>query len=224
MSGRLASVLLLAGSASAAVVALSGLGQTAQQPGSSGCLQAYNAPIAGCTVGDFTSKACSPQCLQGVASSQTNIQASCAAADVGGNAILSQALQGSLVIVLCGGARAESTTFASTSASASLQTTSSPELTPATSSSSTSSVSTSSEKSPSPTESVTSASVEATSEVQDSTSSTATATESEGPRRILGGGSPFDVDRAATAAAPRTKGQVRLAIVGCAVAASSLLG
>ncbi|KAF4591420.1 hypothetical protein GQ602_001719 [Ophiocordyceps camponoti-floridani] len=177
MSARLASTVL-AGSAS---VALSGLGpSTAPQTASPGCMQAYTAGITGCAVGDFTSMVCSTQCRRGVAGRQAAIQASCSGADAGGNAMVEQALQGRLVVVLCGGGGDVGTA--------------SSVLTVRTSSSSSVSVSSSSsiaQDVPSTTEPPTEPPTEA--EVQPTPAADPSPTSSPTPKQPMGGGSPFDV-------------------------------
>lgn len=65
------------------------------------CIFAYNTPINGCEVGDFTSGQCSSNCQRALQRVETNIRASCDTVDAQPNSLIWEAQRGNLVNALC---------------------------------------------------------------------------------------------------------------------------
>lgn len=112
----LSSLILLAGTASAALLTLSsfeGLGSPAPVQ----CLYAYNSPIRGCTPHDFVSDAtCSESCIQGLQAVQFTVRSLCANVNTASSPLLKQIQAGNILGALC---KADTTQKSTTSASAS---------------------------------------------------------------------------------------------------------
>ena len=96
-SARLVHVLLWAGTASGAISTLSNFQMISSLSVPLSCILAYNTPIRGCSLRDFTNKSCSPDCQRSLAGAQSNIQGSCNLVDVGPDTLLHQAQKGRLV-------------------------------------------------------------------------------------------------------------------------------
>lgn len=65
------------------------------------CIFAYNTPINGCDISDFTSGQCSPNCQRALQRVETNIRASCDTVDAQPNSLIWEAQRGNLVNALC---------------------------------------------------------------------------------------------------------------------------
>ncbi len=82
-----------------------------------GCILAYNQPLDGCAMADFTAgEQCSQACQAGIASTQQTLQGVCGEVDAPAGSVLEAALLGTLASMLCGGGDS-STTISSIPAS-----------------------------------------------------------------------------------------------------------
>ncbi|OAA78793.1 hypothetical protein LEL_02279 [Akanthomyces lecanii RCEF 1005] len=64
------------------------------------CIFAYNTPINGCDISDFTSGQCSPNCQRALQRVEINIRASCDTVDAQPNSLIWEAQRGNLVNAL----------------------------------------------------------------------------------------------------------------------------
>ncbi|XP_044718892.1 uncharacterized protein HRG_07457 [Hirsutella rhossiliensis] len=195
------------------------------------CTLAYNAPIQGCSLGDFSKKTCSRSCLQSIDGIQATIQTICGSTKASQNSLLSRAQKGGLVDALCGtGSGADTTVIVTPSRSISVTPTSTtstssssprvsrastPTLSPSSTTSSTSIVAQPSNNPGSLEPTSTPSRPQPPADRETSTSSVA-----QGPTFSpqSGGGSPFDL---ATSTSPATKKQLSAMsiLVGWALAA-----
>ncbi|KAJ3482020.1 hypothetical protein NLG97_g7679 [Lecanicillium saksenae] len=65
------------------------------------CIFAYNTPLSGCEIGDFTNGRCSANCQRGLQRVQANIRASCDTVEARPNSLIWEAQRGNLVNALC---------------------------------------------------------------------------------------------------------------------------
>ncbi|PTB38131.1 hypothetical protein M441DRAFT_60412 [Trichoderma asperellum CBS 433.97] len=116
----LANLVFLVGTASGALLTLSSFEGLAS-PAPLSCIYAYNAPIRGCTAGDFgKGTTCSESCIEGLQAVQFTVRSLCAKVSSANNPLLKQIQAGNLVAAICSAGTPASTptsTPASTPAS-----------------------------------------------------------------------------------------------------------
>lgn len=107
-------VLLSSRTAAAAGMSLSNFQLITSTSVPLSCILAYNQPLVGCTMGDFTQggpgATCSQECQRGILSTQSTLQLVCQQSGAPANSVLGQALLGNLISFLCGGAPSTSAT------------------------------------------------------------------------------------------------------------------
>ncbi|KAJ6439891.1 acyl-CoA dehydrogenase [Purpureocillium lavendulum] len=98
---RLTDVVFLAGAASGTVFTLSNFQMLSSGSVPLGCILAYNTPIRGCRIRDFTEKTCSDECRDSLNEVQSNVQTSCDQISVASGTLLYKAQKGTLTDSLC---------------------------------------------------------------------------------------------------------------------------
>ncbi|UNI17210.1 hypothetical protein JDV02_003579 [Purpureocillium takamizusanense] len=98
---RLVDVIFLAGTASGTVFSLSNFQMLAGGLVPLNCILAYNTPIRGCRIRDFSEKTCPDECRDSLNEVQTNVQASCDLIGAGEGTLLFKAQKGTLTDSLC---------------------------------------------------------------------------------------------------------------------------
>ncbi|GJN82410.1 hypothetical protein PLIIFM63780_005950 [Purpureocillium lilacinum] len=98
---RLVDVVFLAGTASGTVFSLSNFQMLSGGSVPLNCILAYNTPIRGCRIRDFTEKTCSEECRDSLNEVQNNVQASCDLISASEGTLLSKAQKGTLTDSLC---------------------------------------------------------------------------------------------------------------------------
>ncbi|OAQ96048.1 hypothetical protein LLEC1_02748 [Akanthomyces lecanii] len=93
-------VAFLAANAQRMVLTLSAVEMIASFSVPLSCIFAYNTPINGCDINDFTSGQCSPNCQRALQRVETNIRASCDTTDSQPNSLIREAQRGNLVNAL----------------------------------------------------------------------------------------------------------------------------
>ncbi|KAL7904246.1 hypothetical protein GGI35DRAFT_463714 [Trichoderma velutinum] len=97
----LASLVFLAGAASGTFLTLSNF-QTLTSSVSVQCLYAYNLPIRGCSLSDFTGGAtCSESCIAGLQAVQFSVRGLCTHINAASNSLLVEVKEGHILDVLC---------------------------------------------------------------------------------------------------------------------------
>jgi hypothetical protein len=97
----LANLVFLFGTASGALLTLSSF-ESLASPAPLSCVYAYNAPIRGCTAGDFAKGAtCSESCIEGLQAVQFTVRSLCAKVSTAKNPLLQQIQSGNIVAAVC---------------------------------------------------------------------------------------------------------------------------
>ncbi|KAL7919615.1 hypothetical protein ACQKWADRAFT_190886 [Trichoderma austrokoningii] len=97
----LANLVFLIGTASGALLTLSSFEGLAS-PAPLSCIYSYNAPIRGCTAGDFSKGAtCSESCVEGLQAVQFTVRSLCAKVSFANNPLLQQIQNGNIVAAVC---------------------------------------------------------------------------------------------------------------------------